>query len=155
MPTGSSKKVADPQPSAKVIRKAPEKPEKEEAILHQTAGAQVTRDLPSSSENTTFRSDSYVSYEKNIRKTFEGVWARKEKRNSLEVVYKVHWHLHSFISPFFPSTQQIGDIITLTGNHEDAWATTCRQYLSTNYPKSGTLLIDVLQQILDMSKLGA
>lgn len=66
--------------------------------------------------------------------------------NRFQVVYDVQWELFSFMTNFFPVGHTIGDIVTVTGDRNEAFATSARNYLATMYPMSGILILKVLEE---------
>ena len=79
--------------------------------------------------------------------------ACSDHRPIYSVRFRVSWGLQEFLkSQFGNRAPRIGSLVALTGSALYAQATTCSEYLRTNWPRSGSFLLSMLQKTIDSSK---
>jgi serine/threonine protein kinase len=71
--------------------------------------------------------------------------------HTFDISYVVTWELPWFLKTFFANDVRLGDVMTLTGGETEAYAVTCRIYLTKTWPE----IADVLLQALENSLLPA
>lgn len=64
------------------------------------------------------------------------------------VVLRVHWDLRDFVSQELDTTDQISDMITLTGTLSQAQALTCEAYMRQTWPQSGSQMLEAVKHVL-------
>ncbi|KAH0537627.1 hypothetical protein FGG08_005578 [Glutinoglossum americanum] len=65
-------------------------------------------------------------------------------------LFQVFWELESFVQEELSPEQRISQVITLTGSEKDAQATTCKDYICTNWPRTGPVLLDAIESALTL-----
>lgn len=76
-------------------------------------------------------------------------WGSVSSTSSRESLsYDIELDLHSFIDIHVKDPAHIGELLTLTGEAEDAEALSCREYLSRSCPEIGMLLLEGIQVLL-------
>ncbi|KAF7513369.1 hypothetical protein GJ744_009790 [Endocarpon pusillum] len=76
-----------------------------------------------------------------------------DHRPIYSVRFQVSWSPEEFLqSQFGNRAPRIGSLVTLTGSALYAQATTCSEYLQTNWPRSGSFVLSTLQKIIDPGK---
>lgn len=61
----------------------------------------------------------------------------------------VHWDIFTFISAQYGTEHPaIGSVLVLTGSAVRAQATTCEEYLRTNWPKTGSIFLQIVEGLL-------
>lgn len=71
----------------------------------------------------------------------------------IEEEYLVEWKLHNYLSVCYAPSQDIGSILTVTGNATTAWVTTCQNYLKTMFPIVGPVLLAGLEELQSERRL--
>lgn len=61
------------------------------------------------------------------------------------VTFSVCWGARKYISEEFDPGQALGPVLTLSGNATNAYATSCAEYMSWNWPKTGSAMLDAIQ----------
>jgi len=98
-----------------------------------------------------------------IRKAMLEVWPSSHLRRSRHwISYQVKWELPELLKECFPKGQRLGDVMTITsqieqgvkGDLHNTQATSCRDYLSTNWPDLGGFLLDGLETLFDTADSG-
>ncbi|ERF70613.1 hypothetical protein EPUS_02479 [Endocarpon pusillum Z07020] len=76
-----------------------------------------------------------------------------DHRPIYSVRFQVSWDPQGFLqSQFGNRAPRIGSLVALTGSALYAQATTCSEYLQTNWPRSGSFVLSTLQKIIDPGK---
>jgi hypothetical protein len=94
-------------------------------------------------------------------KAIMAVWPLSRTRSApFSIAYDILWELPKFLKNSFAEGQFLGDVMTLTGNHEvstgalDAQGICCRDYLSATWPEIGLFLLNGLENMLSSSESG-
>jgi hypothetical protein len=84
-----------------------------------------------------------------IRRMFFEMWPVTRSRTSqFTVEYDVQWEVPSFFGTYFAEGEELGNVLTVTGEAINAQAQSCRDYLVQTWPKIGATLLDCLQELL-------
>jgi hypothetical protein len=84
-----------------------------------------------------------------IKQTLSKIWPVTLSRATRHVIsYEVEWEVPKFLRAYFSQDQQLGDILTLTGDAVNAQALSCRDYLSATWASTGPLLLKGLETVL-------
>lgn len=66
-----------------------------------------------------------------------------------QTTFKVHWNFHDFMHTQYGfECPPVRSVLVLTGSVLRAQATTCGDYVMTNWPRTGALFLDLLETIL-------
>jgi hypothetical protein len=80
------------------------------------------------------------------RAVFEA-WSPEQSRSLPdELIHHVEWELVRFLDTSYQKGQALGRILTLSGQDEDAQASTCEEYLKENWPEAGPLLLEAIEK---------
>jgi hypothetical protein len=83
------------------------------------------------------------------------IWPITQPRSSsLEIQYSVEWEVPQFLSTYFAEGQDLGTILTITGEAENAQAHTCGAYLSQTWPEIGPILLNRMHEVLSRGNAG-
>jgi hypothetical protein len=63
-----------------------------------------------------------------------------------ELIHHVEWELVRFLDTNYEQGQALGRILTLSGQDDDAQASTCKEYLTENWPEAGPLLLAAIEE---------
>jgi hypothetical protein len=86
------------------------------------------------------------------KKALFQVWPITHPRDSaLEITYSLEWEVPHFLATYFPKGQEVGKILTITGEAINAQAKSCGDYLVQTWPRVGPALLASLQH--DLSSL--
>ncbi len=89
------------------------------------------------------------------RRALDSLWNVSEQSAPiLSARYMVNWELPSYMRAFFPNGQRLGDVMTLSGDAKNAWATSCREYLASTWEDIGLLLLEVIEEMLRAPSIG-
>ncbi|KAH8762401.1 hypothetical protein BGZ57DRAFT_725703, partial [Hyaloscypha finlandica] len=84
-----------------------------------------------------------------IRRMFFEMWPVTRSRTSqFTVEYDVQWEVPSFFGTYFAEGEELGNVLTVTGEAINAQAQSCRDYLVQTWPKIGATLLDCLHELL-------
>lgn len=78
----------------------------------------------------------------------EKIWPSGREYAHLQIHYEVTWELPRFLSAYFPASQDIRNVPTLTGDETKAQAISCGQYMSKNSPHGSWFLLEIIQNFL-------
>lgn len=70
------------------------------------------------------------------------------ERGNFTIVYSLPRGFPWCLKNLYPAGQLLGDILTLTGGTIDAYASSCRDYLSVMFPDIGPCILESLEQML-------
>lgn len=59
--------------------------------------------------------------------------------------FSVCWEAQRYINQEFETGQAFGSVLTVTGNAKHAYATSCVEYMSWNWPKTGPAMLETIQ----------
>jgi hypothetical protein len=68
-------------------------------------------------------------------------------RETYKVSFEIAWQLHEFIQQELEGDLDLGPVLTITGK-ENAWATTCHEYVKTTWNELGEQLLAELEMLL-------
>ena len=67
----------------------------------------------------------------------------------VEVKITMHWELPYCLSKYYPCVTRLGDVMTVTGNSDKPYATSCREYVRKNFSGVPERLLSALGTFLD------
>jgi len=73
----------------------------------------------------------------------------EDTNSGAEVKILMHWELPYCLSKFYPCGVRLGDVMTVTGNSNKAYATSCREYVGRSFPGVPERLLLALETFLD------
>lgn len=68
--------------------------------------------------------------------------------DDFEVPFSIDWDIIGFMCSQYGEMVPIGSIVTITGSALCTQATTCDDYVRSNWPVTGPFLLEVLQDAL-------
>jgi hypothetical protein len=71
-----------------------------------------------------------------------------DKESSHTIAYDLEWEVPIFLQKYFAEGQELGNVLTVTGDGKDAQAQSCSDYLENTWPAVGRALLDCLQKSL-------
>ena len=98
-----------------------------------------------------------------VREVMLEIWPFSSPRNTPQLIScHMEWEIPKFLKNFFPFGQRLGDILTITsevrpnkeGDLLNAQATSCRDYLTLNWPTLGPFLLEGLERFIATSNPG-
>lgn len=98
--------------------------------------------------------DSAEDLMQSIRSQVLNVW--ETRQTSMQVRLRVPCNVREFMEKQFDgSNKSLGRVIVLSGTASRGQATTCSDYIHSNWPLRGPWLLDMLQDILDRAGITA
>lgn len=96
-----------------------------------------------------------------VEEAILGIWPVCHPRSSAYAVeFEIQWEILEYLKTYFSLTQQLGDVLTITGDcgttgeSFNAQAISCRDYLSATWPAIASSLVEGLGSILHTSHAG-
>lgn len=73
----------------------------------------------------------------------------EDGKTGTKVKMLMHWNLPYCLSKFYPCGTRLGDVMTVTGNPDQAYATSCRRYVRESFPGVPERLLLALETFSD------
>jgi hypothetical protein len=73
----------------------------------------------------------------------------------VKILYVVEWEVLQYLNHYFPKSQTLGPLLTLTGSAIDSQATACEDYLKETWPAVGLTLVFALEEYLRLREIGS
>ena len=70
--------------------------------------------------------------------------------NRCDMRFNVNWELPYCLSAFYPPGVRLGDVMTITGNSIEAYATSCRKYVAEFLPGISQHIFSALEEFLEV-----
>lgn len=83
-----------------------------------------------------------------IRETLQSCLGTSDHLDVYTIFYKVEWDVPIFSRAHMPQGSQLGSFFTITGGETEAFATSCREYITLFWKKGGLLLLDAVEKML-------
>lgn len=84
-----------------------------------------------------------------VKRALFEIWPVIHHRSSpLPIEYDLEWEVPNFLRDFFPKGQELGKVLTVTGEAVNAQAQSCSDYLKQTWPEIGPSLLAALQRNL-------
>jgi hypothetical protein len=88
------------------------------------------------------------------RAVFEA-WPPDQSRSlPEELIHHIECELVSFLDTNYEQGQTLGQILTLSGQDDDAQASSCKEYLAENWPEAGPLLLEAIEKFFTVRDCG-
>lgn len=74
----------------------------------------------------------------------------RDETHKHRAIFNVHWQVKGFVEGQFGDMKAVslGSLIVITGSARDAEATTVREYLMRTWPDTGSILLELIQEML-------
>ena len=83
-----------------------------------------------------------------VRKALFKIWPVLHPRDcALEIENNVEWEVPRFLAACFSDEQELGNVLTVTGETFNAQAQSCGDYLAQTWPEIGPVLLDGLHEM--------
>jgi hypothetical protein len=97
--------------------------------------------------------------EYSVSSAVEAIWTsswptKHPVRSCVGVCYNIRWELEKYCSDFFPQGTQLFDVASFTGTPKQAFYGSCGEYLISQWPRIGKLLVEALQVMLTTGQRG-
>lgn len=90
-----------------------------------------------------------------IRRTSNMLWPIERRAYSkVSIAYKVLWEVPRFLKGYFPQSQRLGNVLTLTGDAKDSQALPCGEYLKNTWPRISEHILQAMEEVLQTSIKG-
>jgi hypothetical protein len=90
-----------------------------------------------------------------IHKAISKSWPESEGYSSIvSVEYKVFWEIPRFLDTYFGKGQRLGNVLTLTGDSNEAQALPCGEYLIKHWPSISDPLLAAIEELIRTSARG-
>lgn len=69
-----------------------------------------------------------------------------------DAIFEVDWDIKGFLEKQQYSTElheAIERVITVTGSYQDSYVTTCSQYINQTWPSSGSIMMQLVKDMVD------
>jgi hypothetical protein len=86
--------------------------------------------------------------------TRAGIWPNKFRSQICRVSFWIHWDIPGFMHSQYNELVPIATVVALTGSALYAQATTCGEYIRTNWPAIGPAFLDIIDRSLASKHYG-
>jgi hypothetical protein len=80
--------------------------------------------------------------------TCSGKWPHRFRSQICRVSFWIHWNISGFMHSQYNELVPVATVVTLTGSALYAQATTCGEYIRTNWPTIGPAFLDIMDRSL-------
>lgn len=80
--------------------------------------------------------------------------SRTDSYGKCLVKYEIIWEVPEYMKRYHSPGRTLGEVMTITGNVQDAIAIRCQDYVYTNWRRAGPVLLDLIERLLQTSVKG-
>jgi hypothetical protein len=80
--------------------------------------------------------------------TRAGIWPHSFRSQICRVSFWIHWNISEFMHSQYNKPVPVATVVALTGSALNAQATTCGEYIRTNWPTIGPAFLDIIDESL-------
>lgn len=117
-------------------------------VLSQFDATDIQHSLPFIEIKEDLRRFGFPSMKSYIREIIQPLLLATNLAPIYSVTVRVHWELEYYLEQEFDAKDDIGDILTLTGEVARAQALPCGEYMQQSWPGTGTATLAAVKSVL-------